>query len=243
MFMTLSYAERLSPGRIYQNSHRTQAPAEHIERLTAAGLRCKATAVSTTTNSEYTELFGTTRNVVKGRYALDYPGRLGAELPAGLGEGCVLRVHLARPGCPLLPVADHPGEGRQCAGNTGANQYFVYVLEGSASILLEARKHRLEPGSYAYLPSGQDVHIASGAAATRLLVFQKEYEPLHGVAKPRASPPTSAKSKASRSAAMRTCVCKPSCPPSGFDMAIDIRTSQPGAVPPAVEAPVMERDS
>ena len=69
----------------------------------------------------------------------------------------------------------------QCAGNTGANQYFVYVLEGAASILLDARKHRLETGGYAYLPSGQDVQIASGAPATRLLVFQKEYQPLPGV--------------------------------------------------------------
>lgn len=34
--------------------------------------------------------------------------------------------------------------------------FFVYVLKGTASILLEARKHRLEAGSYAYLPSGQD---------------------------------------------------------------------------------------
>ena len=94
---------------------------------------------------------------------------------------CSSRLRWAPRFSQLLIALEREG---QCAGNTGANQYFVYVLDGAASILIETRKHRLEPGSYVYLPSGQDVQIASGAPATRLLVFQKEYQPLPGVAKP-----------------------------------------------------------
>ena len=129
-----------------------------------------------------------------------------------------------------------------CAGNTGANQYFMYVLEGSASVVLGARKHRLEVGSYAYLPAGQDVQIASGAAASRVLIFQKEYQPLPGVAKPAgfAAHEREVKSTPVRgNDDLRLQALLPDHP--GFDMAVNILTCQPGAAPAEVEAPVMER--
>jgi (S)-ureidoglycine aminohydrolase len=189
-----------------------------------------------------TELFGTSRNVVKGRYALLTPaGFVPSYLPGWEKAVCCVLISpaLGARFSQLLITLEREGK---CAGNTGANQYFVYVLEGSASILLDARKHRLEPGSYAYLPSGQDVQIASGAAATRLLVFQKEYEPLHGVSKPAgfAAHEREVKGQPLRgNEDLRVQALLPAQP--GFDMAVNIRTSQPGAVPPAVEAPVMER--
>jgi (S)-ureidoglycine aminohydrolase len=139
----------------------------------------------------------------------------------------------------LLITLERDGK---CAGNTGANQYFVYVLEGAASILLEARKHRLETGSYAYLPSGQDVQIASGAPAARLLVFQKKYQPLPRVARPTgfAGHEREVKGQPLRGnddARVQTLL--PGTP--AFDMAVNILTCQPGAALPSVEAPVMER--
>ena len=120
----------------------------------------------------------------KGHYALLTPGSfVPSQLPGWEKAVCYVLISpaLGARFSQLLIALERDGE---CAGNTGANQYFVYVVEGAASVLLEARKHRLEAGSYAFLPSGQDVQIASGAPATRLLVFQKEYQPLPRLAKP-----------------------------------------------------------
>ena len=189
-----------------------------------------------------TELFGTTRNVVKGRYALLTPGGLvPSYLPGWEKAVCHVLISpaLGARFSQLLITLEKDG---QCAGNTGANQYFVYVLEGAASILLDARKHRLETGGYAYLPSGQDVQIASGAAATRLVVFQKEYQPLPGVAKPAgfASHEREVKAQPFRgNEALRWQSLLPGHP--GFDLAVNVLTCPPGAALPVVEAPVMER--
>ena len=189
-----------------------------------------------------TELFGFSRNVVKGRYALLTPGGfVPSYLPGWEKAVCHVLISpaLGARFSQLLITLEKDG---QCAGNTGANQYFVYVLEGAASILLEARKHRLDAGSYAYLPSGQDVQIASAALATRLLIFQKEYLPLPGVAKPAgfAGHEREVRGQPFRGHEdLRLQALLPGNP--AFDMAVNILTCPPGAALPVVEAPVMER--
>ena len=189
-----------------------------------------------------TELFGFTRDVVKGRYALLTPGGfVPSHLPGWEKAVCHVLISpaLGARFSQLLITLEKDG---QCAGNTGANQYFIYVLEGAASVLLEARKHRLEAGGYAYLPSGQDVQIASGAPGTRLLVFQKEYQPLPSVARPAgfAGHEREVKAQPFRgNEDLRLQALLPSHP--AFDMAVNILTCPPGAALPAVEAPVMER--
>jgi (S)-ureidoglycine aminohydrolase len=189
-----------------------------------------------------TELFGTTRNVVKGRYALLTPGSLvSSQLPGWEKALCHVLVSPALGARFSQVLVTMEREGK-CVGNTGVNQYFVYVLEGAASVLLEARKHRLEPGSYAYLPSGQDVQIASSASATRLLMFQKEYQALPGVPKPTgfASHERDVKPLPLRgNDDARLQALLPGHPP--FDIAVNILTCPPGAAPSMVEAPVMER--
>jgi (S)-ureidoglycine aminohydrolase len=117
----------------------------------------------------------------------------------------------------------------------------VYVLEGPASVLIEARKHRLEPGGYAYLPAGHDVQIAGGSAATRILVFQKKYQPLRGVAKPAGVVGQEREVKAQPlhgSEGARLQALLPANP--AFDMAVNILTFQPGAALPVVESPAVE---
>jgi (S)-ureidoglycine aminohydrolase len=189
-----------------------------------------------------TELFGTTRNVLKKHYALITPSALvPSHLPGWEKAVCNVLISpaLGARFSQLLITLEREG---QCAGNTGANQYFIYVLEGAASVLLQAKKHRLEAGSYAYLPSGQDVQIASGAPASRLLVFQKEYKPLPGVPKPAGftSHEREVRGQPFRgNEDLRLQALLPSNP--GFDLAINILTCPPGAALPMVEAPVMER--
>jgi (S)-ureidoglycine aminohydrolase len=189
-----------------------------------------------------TELLGITRNEVKERYALLTPGSFVASYVPGWEKAVchvLISPALGAAFSQLLITLEKDGK---CVGNTGANQYFVFLLEGAATILIESRKHRLEPGSYAYLPAGQDVQIASAAPAARLLVFQKKYQTLPGVDKPAGlvGHEREVKGQPFRgSDDTRLQALLPAQP--AFDMAVNILTCQPGAALPAVEAPVMER--
>jgi (S)-ureidoglycine aminohydrolase len=189
-----------------------------------------------------TELFGTTRDVVRAHYALlTEGGRVPTQLPGWEKAVCHVLISpaLGAGFSQLLITLEREG---QCAGNTGVNQYFVFLLEGSASVLLEARKHRLEPGGYAYLPSGQDVHITSGEPGTRLLMFQKGYRPLPGVARPAGFAGHEREAKAQPLGSNGDARLQALLPDeAAFDMAVNILTCAPGGSLPAVEAPGMER--
>src|SRR6266705_331704 len=93
-----------------------------------------------------TELFGFTRNVVKERYALLTPsGFVPSSLPGWEKAVCNVLISpaLGAQFTQLLITLEKEG---QCHGNTGANQYFVYVVHGSGSITLDEKRHRLEAG-------------------------------------------------------------------------------------------------
>jgi len=129
----------------------------------------------------------------------------------------------------------------QCQGNTGSNQYFIYLLEGNASVLVEERRHRLEPGSYVYLPAGKDVEIKSSSAGPKILIFQKPYESLRGVAAPGPLVGHEREVKGqpflgNEDAKLQ--VLLPDQP--AFDMAVNIFTYQAGATLPFVETHIME---
>ena len=187
------------------------------------------------------ELPGSTRNVIKGGYALLTPGSLVASrLPGWEKAVCNVLVSPAMGAhfTQLLATLEHDG---QCLGNTGANEYLVYVLEGNAGIVLDDRRHRLEPGSFAYVPADKDVQIKSAAAGTRILIFQKRYEAMPGVAKPSAMVAHERDIKGqpvSGSDGARVQALLPDDP--AFDMAVNVLTFQPGAGLAAVEAPAME---
>jgi (S)-ureidoglycine aminohydrolase len=188
-----------------------------------------------------TELFGSTRNVVKERYALLTPsGFVPSSLPGWEKAVCNVLISPAMGArfSQLLVTLENDG---QCRGNTGANQYFVYVLKGPASIMLDEKRHRLEAGSYVYLPPGKDVHIKSGGAAARLLIFQKPYKALPGVTRPETLVGHERDIKGKPflgNEDARLQVLLPDEP--AFDMAINIFTYQPGATLPFVETHIME---
>jgi len=185
--------------------------------------------------------FGFTRNIVRHRYALLTPSCfVPSHLPGWQKAVCHVLISPAMGArfSQLLITLDSDG---QCMGNTGSNQYFIYVVEGTASILLAERRQRLEAGSYVYLSAGMDVQLKSGGPATRVLIFQKPYEPLPGTTKPAAfvgherdikSQPFLGNEDA------RLQVLLPDQP--AFDMAVNIFTYQPGATLPFVETHIME---
>src|SRR2546423_11707242 len=111
--------------------------------MTCAG----AARFSPPRNAKYmTELFGSTRNVVKERYALLTPsGFVPSNVPGWEKAVCNVLISPAMGSRFSQLLITLEGDG-QCHGNTGANQYFVYVLKGPASIMLDEKKHRLETG-------------------------------------------------------------------------------------------------
>src|SRR5256885_7431637 len=118
------------------------------------------------------EIFGFTRSVLRPRCALLAPeGFVHGFLPGWEKAACNVLISPAM-GARFSQVLITLEQDGQCQGNTGANQYFIYLLEGAASILLEERRHRLEAGSYVYFPAGEDVVIQSGRGWAKVLLFK-----------------------------------------------------------------------
>jgi (S)-ureidoglycine aminohydrolase len=188
-----------------------------------------------------TELFGATRNVVKDRYSLLTPaGFVTSYLPGWEKATCIVLISPAMGArfCQFLITLGKDGHGR---GNTGATEYFAYLLEGTGSLALNDKKHRLEPGSYAYVPPGQDIHFQGSSDEAKFLIFQKPYQPLASVGKPE---PIFGHEREVKGQPFlgnedaRLQVLLPDNP--AFDLAVNIFTYQPGATLPFVETHVME---
>lgn len=187
------------------------------------------------------DLFGFTRDVVKDRYALRTPsGFVPSYLPGWSNCTCIVQISegMGARFCQLLLTFDQNGGGH---GNTGANEYLGYLLEGTCRLKFSGRSHELTAGSYIYIPPESEFHCNDAAKGSRLLLFQKRYEPLAGVKKPGVifghekdvvGQPFLGNDDA------RLQVLLPDKPE--FDMAVNIFTYQPGATLPFVETHIME---
>src|SRR6266700_3283336 len=130
------------------------------------------------------ELFGFTRDVVKARYALRTPsGFVPSCLPGWRNVVGIVQISegMGATFCQVLITLPPGGEGQ---GNTGALEYFVYVLAGKCRARLGGKSHVLTTGSYAYIPPEHDFHFSEGEPSTELLFFQKRFAPLRGQATP-----------------------------------------------------------
>jgi len=187
------------------------------------------------------DLFGFTRDVVKSHYALRTPGGfVPSVLPGWTGAVCIVQIspELGARFCQLLISLEPSGEG---SGNTGALEQLVYVLWGGCSARIADTTQALKSGGYVYLPTGTDFCFTRAEAGTRLLIFQKRYQRLHGVKEPGviaghesavAGQPFLGDPDA------RLQVLLPD--KLEFDMAVNIFTYQPGAALPFVETHIME---
>jgi (S)-ureidoglycine aminohydrolase len=187
------------------------------------------------------DLFGSSRTVVKGRYALLTPeGFVPSNLPGWKRAVCIVNISPAMGArfTQLLITLDRDGAGE---GNSGANQYFIYTIEGAGNIGLNDKWHRLEAGSYAYLPPDTDMQIKTSGVSLRLLIFQKRYEPMAGVARPAAIVAHEREVRGQPflgNEDARLQVLLPDQPE--FDMAVNILTCQPGAALPFVQTHIIE---
>jgi (S)-ureidoglycine aminohydrolase len=187
------------------------------------------------------EFLDSARNIVKNRYALLTPGGLApSALPGWEKALCHVAISpaLGARFSQLLVTLQSDG---LCQGNTGRNQFCLYVLEGAVSLQSDTRRHRLEAGGCAYVPPGKDIQIKNGGPAARLLIFQKEYQPQPGLPNPAAFVTQEREVKAQPflgNQAVRIQGLLPAEP--AFDMALNVLTFQPGATLPAVAAHIME---
>ncbi|MBE0540952.1 MAG: (S)-ureidoglycine aminohydrolase [Verrucomicrobia bacterium] len=188
------------------------------------------------------DLFGCTRTVVQGRYALLTPDSfVASNLPGWKSAVCVVNISpaLGARFTQLLVTLDQNGVGE---GNTGPNEYFLYVIEGAGSIVLGERRHRLEAGSYVFLPPDTDIQVKSGGDNLRLLIFQKRYESLAGAAKLESiiAHERDVKGRPFHGdEAVRLQALLPNEP--AYDLAVNILTFPPGAAHAFVSAQLMER--
>lgn len=187
------------------------------------------------------DLFGFTRTVVKGRYALITPDGFVASNLRGW-KNCVAVVNISPAmGARFVQLHVTLGKDGVGEGNTGAHQYFIYVIEGAGTVLFQGKKHRLEAGSYAYLPPGTDLQVRSTGAKLQLLIFEKGYEPISGAKMPAALVGHERDVKGQPflgNEDARLQILLPDIP--DFDMAVNIFTYQPGATLPFVETHIME---
>jgi (S)-ureidoglycine aminohydrolase len=187
------------------------------------------------------DLLGFTRTVIKLRYALLTPdGFVPSHLPGWKNAVCVVNISPAL-GARFTQLHVTLGRDGTGEGNTGPHQHFIYVVEGAGTIGLEDKRHRLEPGSYIYLPPGKDMQIRNTGADMKLLLFQKPYEVQKGTPAPAMIFAHARDAKGQPflgNEAARLQVLLPDQP--AFDMAVNIFTYQPGAALPFVEAHIME---
>ncbi len=189
------------------------------------------------------DLFGFTRTVIKSRYALITPdGFVPSQLPGWKNTVCVVNISPALNGprfTQLHLTLDKDGAGE---GNTGVHQYVIFVIEGSGTIDLAAKRHRVTAGSYIYLPPGTDLVVKNGhVAPLKLLVFQKRYVPLKGTTPPASIVGHEREIKGQPFLGNEDARLQVLLPDDiAFDLAVNVFTYQPGATLPFVETHIME---
>lgn len=182
------------------------------------------------------DVFGQTRTDVCARHALLTPdGYVASHVPGWEAATCHI-VIAGGMGAKLLQWFATFEAAGSASGNTTNRSLFVYVLKGS----LRIDKEKLGPGGYAYLPPGR-AYTAKATRGTRLLFFEKRFEPLTDEAVPDTlfGQQTDVPGEAfmgDPDARLQTLL--PNIP--AFDMAVNIFTYQPGATLPFVETHIME---
>ncbi|MGI4796073.1 MAG: (S)-ureidoglycine aminohydrolase [Janthinobacterium lividum] len=129
---------------------------------------------------------GHNRGVVRRNYAVIPPeGVLKSRLPGWDGTTAYF---LAAPslgaGFAQLILALDPGGGT-AAPITSDVQHFLYILSGTAILVLADVQHTLAPGGYAYIPPGTPFSLHNpGTVPARMLTLKKRYEAAPGLSPP-----------------------------------------------------------
>jgi (S)-ureidoglycine aminohydrolase len=189
-----------------------------------------------------TPLYGHTRSIVRPNYALLTPdGLVRAPLPYWPGAECIVAIGPAL-GARFAQLLITLPPGAMGTGQRPDQESLLFVRSGAIEVQVGGQYSRLTTGGYAYLPPGSPYQVRSDSVPpAELIVFQRRYVTLEGVAAP---PPlignedelVGAPFLGDEAALLKTLL--PDTP--AFDMAVNIFTFQPGATLPFVETHVME---
>ena len=188
------------------------------------------------------DLFGHTRTTVNDRYALITPdGFVPSTLPGWTNAVVIIHISPAMGGPRLSQLQITLEENGRGAGNTGSLEHFYYVVDGSCRAEVGGEQADLKTGGFTYVPPNTEYSFRNATPGTRLLVFQKKFEALPGVATPerivgREQDVQGEPFLGNEDAQLQ--VLLPDKPE--FDMAVNIFTYQPGATLPFVETHIME---
>jgi (S)-ureidoglycine aminohydrolase len=187
------------------------------------------------------ELFGSSRTVVKSRYALLTPDSfVASNLPGWKNVTAIVNISPAM-GANFSQSQITFAKNGVGNGNTGAQEYFVYLLEGKCSAKIGGKESNLTAGSFVFIPPETDFHFGNATVGTRLLVFQKKFAPLAGKKNPDAIIGHEKKISGQPFLGNKDARLQVLLPDAmEFDMAMNIFTYQPGATLPFVESHVME---
>ncbi len=185
---------------------------------------------------------GFTRTVVKRNYALiTSDGFVPSVLPGW--KNCVVIIHIApvMAGPRFAQLTITLEETSTGSGNTGALEHFYYVQTGECVAQANGKKQELIAGSYLFLPPKTKFIFSGASKGTKLIVFQKKFEPLAGEKTPgvlvgHANAIEGKPFLGHEDARLQ--VLLPDHP--SFDLAVNIFTYDPGATLPFVETHIME---
>lgn len=186
------------------------------------------------------DLYGHSRSVFASRYALITPeGLVSAPLPGWPGAACVVLISPAM-GARFAQILVTLGPGAAGVGERPDQELLLFVRAGAAELQAGDLRASLGPGGYAYIPPGCPYRVTPSDSA-ELLVFQRRYLALPGVAAPgplagHEQDVPGAPFMGDEAAMLKSLL--PDTP--AFDMAVNIFTFQPGATLPIVETHVME---
>ena len=185
---------------------------------------------------------GFTRTVVKRNYALITPdGHVPSVLPGWRNAVVIIHIAPVMGGPRFAQLAITLDETSSGTGHTGALEHFYYVSSGDCTAQTNGKKHELTAGSYLLLPPKTKFKFSSASKDTRLVVFQKKFEPLAGEKIPgvivgHANAIEGKPFLGHEDARLQ--VLLPDHP--SFDLAVNIFTYDPGATLPFVETHIME---
>jgi (S)-ureidoglycine aminohydrolase len=187
------------------------------------------------------DLFGHTRAHVGARHALLTPANhVGSVVPGITGATAVIQINEAM-GARFAQVLVTFQKGGAAAAPANEVETFGFLLGGSATVLLGGQRERCGPGGFFFAPARQTWSLSAPTAGAQLLLFQKKYVPLAGVAGPRPLIGDAARVKGVPflgDPAANLQVLLPDEP--AYDLAVNVFAYQPGGHLPFVEAHVME---
>jgi (S)-ureidoglycine aminohydrolase len=183
---------------------------------------------------------GLTRTVVRPNYAvIARDGYVPSVLPGWTDCAAYVQISGAMGGCVagLIQILFDCKPGGTGTFESDHHERVFYVTKGSGKL----NGHELRPGSYAYVPPSSALRFFAGMEGAELLMFEKAYEAMRGVAPPlfvvgheenAAESPFLGDPRARLKTLFPTSI--------DWDLAVNIFTYDPGATLPFVETHVME---